>query len=31
MPDRKEIRRLVKAGEGWPGWRVETTKAGWML
>ena len=31
MPDTKEVRRLVKAAEGWPGWRVETTKAGWML
>jgi hypothetical protein len=31
MPDKKEIRRLIKAAEGWPGWRVEKTKAGWML
>ena len=31
MPDKKEIRQLVAAAETWPGWRVETTKAGWML
>ena len=31
MADKKEIRRLVQAAEGWRGWRVETTKAGWIL
>ncbi len=27
----KEVRSLIKAAEGWPGWRVEQTKKGWML
>ncbi len=31
MASKKEVRRLIKAAEKWPGWRVEKTKKGWML
>lgn len=31
MADKKEIKGLVAAASDWPGWRVEATKAGWML
>jgi hypothetical protein len=31
MADKKQVRQLVKAAEARAGWRVEETKAGWML
>lgn len=27
----KEVKQLIADAQKWAGWRVETTKAGWML
>lgn len=27
----KEIDRLINEASGWPGWRVEKTRKGWVL
>lgn len=31
MADKKEIAKLVRKAEGWPGWRVDPTTKGWWL
>jgi hypothetical protein len=27
----KRVTKLIRDAQGWPGWRVETTKSGWTL
>ena len=30
MPDKKDVAKLIKEIERWPGWRVERRSRGWM-